>query len=261
MIAALPMYDWLEVRGATDALWQGIARHLAEAGLAAPPALDRRTPLWQVWQAPDLLLAQTCGWPLTMGEAGTAAVFARPILRGDGAPGTYRSALVMRADDRRSVAEAMGGGVAVNGFASLSGWITLQRHARRRGWAIGPIRLTGGHRASLSAVADGEADLAAVDATCWHIAEQAGLTRTLDVRAWTEPAPSPPWITAATTEPEVRALLATAIDATLQALPEVAERLGLRGALPATNADYDGLADWAGEGPAARAVSASGGDI
>ena len=28
MIASLPMYDWPEVRGATDAWWNGIARHL-----------------------------------------------------------------------------------------------------------------------------------------------------------------------------------------------------------------------------------------
>jgi hypothetical protein len=41
MIASLPMYDWPEVREATDAWWAGLARHLRDAGFEAPDRLTR----------------------------------------------------------------------------------------------------------------------------------------------------------------------------------------------------------------------------
>ena len=36
MIASLPMYDWPEVRDATDAWWHGLARHIGVAGELCP---------------------------------------------------------------------------------------------------------------------------------------------------------------------------------------------------------------------------------
>jgi hypothetical protein len=47
MIATLPMYDWPEVREATDAWWAGLARHLRGAGFEAPtgsPGAATRAP-------------------------------------------------------------------------------------------------------------------------------------------------------------------------------------------------------------------------
>src|SRR6185437_2123523 len=44
--ASLPMYDFPEVRGATDAWWAGLARHLEHAGVTeVPAALLRRDDL------------------------------------------------------------------------------------------------------------------------------------------------------------------------------------------------------------------------
>ena len=37
MIASLPMYDWPEVRDATNAWWAGIARHLRSEGFSEAP--------------------------------------------------------------------------------------------------------------------------------------------------------------------------------------------------------------------------------
>ena len=63
-IASLPMYDLPEAADATEALWRGLARHFAEAGIEDVPAeILRRPRLPDHWLAPDLLFSQTCGYP------------------------------------------------------------------------------------------------------------------------------------------------------------------------------------------------------
>jgi hypothetical protein len=62
----LPMYDWPEVREATDASL-GPAIHPTGAdpdrGIDAPQALERDAHPETLWTDPDLLLSQTCGYP------------------------------------------------------------------------------------------------------------------------------------------------------------------------------------------------------
>ncbi|MEO1000218.1 MAG: PhnD/SsuA/transferrin family substrate-binding protein, partial [Pseudomonadota bacterium] len=232
-----PMYDWPELRAETDALWSAIRARLGRG----PEALERGAPAWAIWQGPDLMLSQTCGWPLSIGLAGRAEVVAAPVVSVPGAsPGTYRSAIVARGGP---LAEALAGTVAVNSFDSLSGWVTLARFARRGGHRLGPLSLTGAHRESLAAVRGGRADVAAVDGTCWFMAERLDETAGLEILAWTDPAPAPPFITA----PGRCEGAAEALDAALRA-PEAAgfrAATGLLGARPAGAADYAGLPGWA----------------
>ena len=54
MIAILPMYDWEEVREATDRLWGLIHDALDARAIAAPRTLTRGVDMWQAWQSPDL---------------------------------------------------------------------------------------------------------------------------------------------------------------------------------------------------------------
>ncbi len=58
MIAALPMYDRAEVAQANDQLWAAIQSILGYG----PVTLTRDMDVWDIWQSPDLLLAQTCGY-------------------------------------------------------------------------------------------------------------------------------------------------------------------------------------------------------
>ena len=58
MIAFLGMYDMPPLRAANDAFWTAIR---AELGYG-PEHLTRTDDPWPVWQSPDLLFAQTCGW-------------------------------------------------------------------------------------------------------------------------------------------------------------------------------------------------------
>ena len=67
---------------------------------------------------------------------------------------------------------------------------------------FGAARLTGSHLASTMAVADGAADLAAIDAICWaHIRRlRPALAQSLRVLTWTDPAPGLPFVTSADAE-------------------------------------------------------------
>ena len=63
LIAVLPMYDWPEVRGDTDRLWQSLNAALADAGVASPARLNRNVAPEAAWPSPQLVLGQTGGLP------------------------------------------------------------------------------------------------------------------------------------------------------------------------------------------------------
>ena len=64
MRVALPMYDLPELRQATDALWAAPSRVRSRPTVSMHrPRSIEKLPLWDLWTAPDLLLAQTCGLP------------------------------------------------------------------------------------------------------------------------------------------------------------------------------------------------------
>ena len=56
-IAALPMYDFAELRADTDALWARLAMSLRAAGIdGVPEALSRDRGHLEIWQDANLLL-------------------------------------------------------------------------------------------------------------------------------------------------------------------------------------------------------------
>lgn len=168
-LAALPMYDLAELRPVTDAWWAGLARHLRAAGIPdAPPRLARDLAPEAVLASPRLLLAQTCGYPLTHALAGRLRLVATPAYRAPGCDGaSYRSLIVVReAAMWTGLADVRGRVVAVNGLDSHSGCNVLRlmlAPLAAGGRFLGRVLLTGSHRASLEAVATGAADLAAID--------------------------------------------------------------------------------------------------
>ena len=168
--AALPMYDLPELRAATDAWWAGIARHLETAGIdGAPDRLTRPEALAAVWDDPALLVGQGCGYPFTHGYADRWQYLATPVYAAPGCAGvSYCSWLVVRANsDVERVAALRGRIAAVNAPESHSGCLALRAAVAAADPAPGPafaaVLWTGGHRASLHAVAEGRADVAAID--------------------------------------------------------------------------------------------------
>jgi len=243
MIAALPMYDWPEAQADNDAFWSRAAGVMAGAGIDAPAALTRGRPAEATWTDPTLLLGQTCGLPYIAGRCGSAVLVGRPVYAAEGAGrGTYRSALVCRADAAGELADFRGCRVAINDYGSQSGCNALADAVRPLAAGapfFAEVRLSGSHRASAAMVADGAADLAAIDAAAWALfaRHEAQRHARLRVLQWTGVTPALPFITAGQFAQSVPAIL-SALDAA------ATDRSGPTvpiGVLPATDADYDAI--------------------
>ncbi len=245
--ALLPMYDWPEVRWATDALWQAIRKASLRAGLAAPGTLLRRPGLLDQWLDPDLFLAQTCGLPFARHLRGRVRLLGSPAYALEGCrPGDYYSVIVVRQTDPIEKTKDLGPGhrFAFNGIESQSGFramrLLLEPGGRNADWLVGGCR-TGSHRASIQAVADGVADFAAIDAVSWFLAgHHEPASRNLRVLARTPTTPGLPFITSLN---RGGAPLVDALADALETLePRVGAALGICGFRRRGEADYDGMA-------------------
>ncbi len=124
--------------------------------------------LMELWLAPQLLLTQTCGYPLMTALRGRVRVIGRPRYElPDSSAGNHCSVLLTRADDLRRTLPALSGCRAViNGEDSNSG-MNLLRHRiaplQRNGRFFSCVAVSGSHRESLRCLRDGRADLAAID--------------------------------------------------------------------------------------------------
>ena len=199
MIASLPMYDRPELRAETDRYWALIRAELAARGLEAPEGLRRGDAvLMPQWESPDLILSQTCGFPYRARLRGRVELVGTPDFGNEGcAPGYYRSVLIARADDPRGAFEAFDGArIAYNDGLSQSGWAAPINHAAARGIRLLPGVETGSHRASFAAVAEGRAELAAIDALTWALISEFEDVSGVKVVGTTDPTPALPYITA-----------------------------------------------------------------
>lgn len=175
MIASLGMYDIGEAAAANDRLWAGIRDNLRRAGIAAPDTLTRGAmAYWQAWTDPSLTFSQTCGYPYRARLHDQVTLIGTPdYALTDCPPGHYYSVYVARrSDPRAQLAEFDGARFAYNEPMSQSGWAAPQTHAKALGIDLPPCLETGGHRFSALAVADGRADLAAVDAVTWELLQR-----------------------------------------------------------------------------------------
>jgi ABC-type phosphate/phosphonate transport system substrate-binding protein len=274
-IAALPMYDWPEVRAETNAQWARIRDALRVAGIDAPETLTRETgDLYDFWRGSDILFAQTCWGPMGDGLAEHVHVIGQPDYSDvEGGEGEfYRSVVLVRADDEslssgtppsvlpdispsrgeitRVVNSAMvgapaerlisplegemsgrtEGGVpehqaaptslahlirnkrfAYNVPDSMSGYLALQAD-------LGSLDLfsehipTGGHRASIRAVASNHADVCAIDCRSWALAQRhEPAAANLVPVGWTTPRKGLPYIISRQTPSETVAMMRAAL--------------------------------------------------
>jgi ABC-type phosphate/phosphonate transport system substrate-binding protein len=221
------MYDFPDMRWATDALWSAIAARVP----GAPEYLERARALHDIWTDPDLLLAQTCGYPFVTSLAGKVALLATPRYRAEGCEGIlYRSALVVRVEDGAACLEDLRGRrCAVNDAKSQSGMNALRSEVAKLAGGttrfFADVAITGGHAASVSTVARGDADVAAIDCVTWaHLQRfRPAETRRLRVLGWTGASPGLPLVTSSRTDAEmtrtlVRALNEVAVDPGLAAV-------------------------------------------
>ncbi|MCE8510342.1 PhnD/SsuA/transferrin family substrate-binding protein [Ruegeria pomeroyi] len=194
MTAMLGMYDMPPLRAANDRFWALIR---AELGYG-PETLDRTRDVWAIWRDPELVLAQTCGMPYRTRLHGHVQLVGTPDYGLPGCPpGHYRSVFVARADDARALPELVGGTFAYNEALSQSGWAAPMTHLQAIGLAPAALLESGAHAASAAAVAEGRADLAALDALTWTLlCEHTDLGAQLREVAHTTPTSVLPYITA-----------------------------------------------------------------
>lgn len=197
------MYDWPAQAPAFDRLWSRIRDRLRTGGNEAPDALDRTIPPMDGWVSPDLLLGQTCGLPLrTFLRDRVTLVGTFDFDLPDAPPGHYYSHLLARSTDHRPLAQ-LASRLAISQPESQSGWAAAWETLTERGIFADPVVQSGAHRASAEAVADGSADLAAIDAVTWRLlaADLPDLAAALRIVDTTRPTPGLPLITAKGRDP------------------------------------------------------------
>ncbi len=240
MIASLGMYDRAEVQPCNDRLWALIRDGLRAAGRAAPDALTRGAgAYWPAWEAPDLVLSQTCGFPYRAKLHGKVTLIGTPDFGVQGCEaGYYRSVFVAaKTDPRRAVAQFDGASLAFNEDLSQSGWAAPQNFARAHGIALRPVVRTGGHLLSARAVAEGRAEIAALDAITWEMIQRhEAFAARLQVVGLTDPTPGLPYISALGAD---AAMMFDVIAAAIDALPAADKTaLCLRGLVKIDAAAY-----------------------
>jgi ABC-type phosphate/phosphonate transport system substrate-binding protein len=207
MIAFLGMYDMPALQPVNDRFWSLIRARLGHG----PTRLSRDRDPWDIWQSPELLLAQTCGMPYRTRLHDSVALVGTPDYGVPGCPpGYYRSVLVVHADAPGTTERDFDGRrFAYNEALSQSGWAAPMTHLNHLGLSLAAHIGTGAHAASARAVAEGQADLAALDAVTWALLQEHDpVTRQLRVIASTPPTPGLPLITTRGRDPET---LATAV--------------------------------------------------
>ncbi len=220
-VATLPMYDWRPVRGATDRLWAAVAASLDQQGIAAPATLSRDGGDGACWADPGLVLSQTCGYPLVTNLAGKVLYVATPHYDAPGCDRpNYCSVLIgLKGEGRAVLADFAGTRIAYNSADSLSGSVSLRAAITETGHdpaGFGQWVKSGSHIGSIEAVANGAADLAAIDAVAFALAgdHMVELVENIQVIGQTPALPGLPFITATgngSIIPALRAALSTVL--------------------------------------------------
>lgn len=220
MLVSLPMYG-VELND-VEQFWLALRDKLAASGLGSLPAtLEWPQPLLGHWQQADLLLSQTCGFPLVefLPQVQLVGTF------NYSAPGCngpyYRSFLAVRAEDSHAtLADFRGRTVAFNSTDSQSGFNSLRAliaPLAENGKFFGDKLETGGHRYSLAAVQQGRADIAAIDCVTLELLRRyvPQEVEGLSIIGETAPAPGLPLITSAATSPELLTTLRQGVAQTI----------------------------------------------
>jgi ABC-type phosphate/phosphonate transport system substrate-binding protein len=254
-IAALPMYN---VTPALDLEWRAWLVDVLRRVKPACRIVEPDEELHGFWRRPNLLLSQTCGYPLIHGLHEQVQLIATPRFDAPGCEGAhYSSVLVTRVDAQfDTLASCRGARAAYNQDDSNSG-MNVFRHAvaphSRAGMFFSAVLRTGSHLGSLRAVADDRADVAAVDCVTFAFVRDMlpELARKVRAIGMTATSPSLPLIASGTVPPATIEALRDALNETLEIRPERAKRLRLQGFSVLPLADYERIGQLENEARAA----------
>lgn len=244
-LASLDMYCWPESRDDWQIFWKAIRSELAKLDIPAPQFLTFGKPLEDVWLSPDLLLGHTCGWPYISKLRDQVTLVGRFNFEVEGcAPGHYNSVFIVPENsDLSSLGDLQDRdqyndlAIAVNGTNSQSGFRVL-REVFENIESSERLIVTGSHRDSIRAIADGEADFAAIDAVTWELAKlYEPMAQGVKIIGSSSSKPGLPLITANANHD----LAPQLFDAVRSAIEVAGEPLGIHSFLPARENDYEVL--------------------
>jgi ABC-type phosphate/phosphonate transport system substrate-binding protein len=201
-VAALPMYDFPELRAANDRLWAALADRLRAGGVApVPRQLTRGLSHREIWAHPGLLFGQACEYPLSKSYRDHLRIVATPSYCAPGCADTsYRSAIVVRASEEADALDDLRNRRCVVNEPDSNSGMNLFRAALApvSGGArfFASVQFSGSHLRSLELVAAGEADVTAIDCVTFaHITRlQPRLVSNLRVVDWTPASPCLPFV-------------------------------------------------------------------
>ncbi len=169
MDASYPMYDLPQMQQSLQAWWSAVRSQLMKQGITAPETLSQpQEDLFEYWLRPDLLLSQTCGFPLVSHLQSQVKLIGTPVFSAQGCEGpNYCSFYIVQADDQRNtIQQYQGARFTYNGTDSQSGFNAVRMNLLEQGLSIsffGENILSGGHRQSILNVGQSIADICAVD--------------------------------------------------------------------------------------------------
>ncbi|SAK51433.1 ABC phosphate/phosphonate transporter, periplasmic ligand binding protein [Caballeronia catudaia] len=248
-IAALPMYN---VTPALAVDWRALLAHVREQladWLSARgdtlEIVDPGPDLTAFWLRDDVLLSQTCGYPLVHALANRVRLVAAPEFDAPGCEnGAYRSVIVAGAQVAAQSIEACRGLRAVYNDDDSNSGMNLFRHAvapfARDGRFFASATKTGAHLASLRALAEQRADVAAIDCVTFSYAQThlPELADRVHVIGMTASAAALPFIASAHAPHDAVDTLFQALARALDRDAPLARRLRLKRVVKRTLADY-----------------------
>lgn len=201
---SLPMYD---IHHPDTQALTGILAQRLRAEVEWPTDLPTH------WRDGNLLLSQTCGYPLVtmLPDVQLVGAFQLSAPGCDGA--RYRSWLVARQEDKHcALADFRGRRAVANSRDSHSGYNALRyliAPLAQAGRFFSATLLSGSHRQSLADLRAGKADIAAIDCLTWALLRRHAAHELVDLAIVGEIplCPAPPLITSAQTDAQTLATL------------------------------------------------------
>jgi ABC-type phosphate/phosphonate transport system substrate-binding protein len=245
-IAALTMYSQpVAVRNAYTELVDELANRLGTHLNPAPPDL------LALWQHPELLLAQTCGYPWVTQLRGQVKLVAAPRYTLPGCKGATHCSFILVPESSAAVtlADLRGKRVALNGHDSNSG-MNLLRHAvaplAEGGRFFDEVIESGSHVNSMTMLQQGGADVAAVDAVTFGYIQRDEPDKVAGLRVLqkTHQSPALPFITAKTRSDEEVLSMREYLSQLLRERKDLRDVLAIEGVDFVDEATYLPLLEW-----------------
>ena len=221
MQAAYPMYNQAETQVWVNQWWQALATQLQDVGITAPAELTQPDDYYQHWQSQDLLVSQTCGYPLTHDLAGKVQYLITPCYDTPYNQGAHYCSLLLVQENNsaQTFADLKGMSFAYNSLDSQSGYNCLypllgeqpQAPSHKEFFAV--MLASGGHRQSIAMVQSGQAETCAIDSVTFALLAKHVPAAVAGLRVVTSTplVPGLPFITSLTTDQQTADKLRQAI--------------------------------------------------